>query len=373
MKITEIKIPIRELVKNYSDDGDGGVYGYDNKLTIRPSFQREFVYKEKQRNAVIETVMKGFPLNIMYWSKVDDNHFEMLDGQQRTISIGQFVNGDFPILIRGNYKFFRNLTLIEMDEIWDYEITVYICEGSEKEKLEWFKVINIAGEVLTPQEGRNAIYTGPWLADAKNYFSKRNCVACLMADGYIKGNPIRQAYLEKVLKWVSDRDGLDEIDMYMAVHQHDEDANELWMYFDEVISWAKRLFPDKEKGITDAQDWGLLYNKYKDKSYNSNALKSEMKELLLDDDVTKKSGIIPYLLSDRTKHDEKHLSLRAFSEAQKRRAYTKQNGICPMCGKHYEYDEMHGDHIIPWSQGGKTVDSNLQMLCQMCNNDKSDE
>ena len=262
MKITETKITIRELVENYSDDGDGGVFGYNNKLIIRPSFQREFVYKDKQRDAVIETIRKGFPLNTMYWSKVEDNKFEVLDGQQRTISIGQFINGDFTIRINKDDKFFHNLSETAQNEILDYELTIYICEGTEEEKLEWFKVINIAGEVLTNQELLNATFVGPWLADAKNYFSKRNCVAAKMAEGYVKGNPIRQDYLEKALSWIADRDNLKSGQVYMAIHQHDEDANDLWLYYQSVINWAKMMFPKVRKGITDTQDWGILYNKY---------------------------------------------------------------------------------------------------------------
>lgn len=371
MQITETKVKVSDLCKNYSDNGDGGVFGFDGKLTIRPAFQREFVYKDKQRDAVIDTVRKGYPLNVMYWSKVSDTEFEVLDGQQRTISLGQYLNGDFAIKINGNDKFFHNLTETEKQQIQNYELTIYVCEGSEKEKLEWFKIINIAGETLTNQELLNATYTGPWLADAKNYFSKRNCVAGAMADGYIKGNPIRQEYLEKALAWIADRDNLESGQMYMAIHQHDIDANDLWLYFQTVINWAKMLFPNRRKGITDSQDWGLFYNKYHNKSYNSNTLETDIKRLLMDDDVTNNKGIIPYVLSDRTKHDEKHLSIRAFSEAQKHRAYQKQGGICPCCKQHFEYNEMQGDHITPWSQGGRTIDENLQMLCQKCNNDKS--
>lgn len=377
MKITEVKIPVKDLVKNYEDDRDSGVFGYNHKLTIRPAYQREFIYNDKQRNAVIETIRKGFPLNIMYWSKVDDNKFEVLDGQQRTISIGQFINGDFSIQNEnGNDQFFHNIQKItpeKAEQILNYELTIYICEGTEAEKLEWFKVINIAGEVLTNQELLNATYTGPWLADAKKYFSKRGCQAGNMADGYIKGNSIRQEYLEKALKWISDRDNLDNISKYMAIHQHDKDANDLWQYFDEVISWAKRLFPKSQKGITDVQEWGLLYNKYHNNSYNSNKLKEEMDKLMMDDDVTKKAGIIPYLLSERSRHDEKHLSIRTFTEAQKRKAYTAQGGKCAICGKPFAYEEMAGDHKVPWSKGGKTIDSNLQMLCITCNSDKSNK
>ena len=373
MDITEMKLTVKELCRGYSDDGDDGVYGYNGRLCIRPSYQRSFVYRDKQRDAVIESVRKGYPLNVMYWSKTGNDTYEVLDGQQRTISLGQYLNKDFPIKVNGNDKFWQNLTDTEKEQIENYELTIYICEGTDEEKLEWFKTINIAGETLTPQELLNATYTGSWLADAKNYFSKRNCVAGAMGDGYIKGNPIRQDYLEKVLSWIADRDGLESGQMYMAIHQHDADANDLWLYFQTVINWAKMLFPTPRKGMTDVQDWGLLYNKYHDKQYNSNTLESDIQRLLMDDDVTKNSGIIPYVLSDRTKHDEKYLNIRTFSPAQKMRAYQRQNGICSCCGQHFEFEEMQGDHIIPWSQGGKTEDSNLQMLCQRCNNDKSDQ
>ena len=384
MLITETKIKVSDLCENYSDNGDGGVYAYNGRTCVRPAYQREFVYKDKQRDAVIETVRNGYPLNVMYWSKVADDKYEVLDGQQRTISLCQYLNGDFAVKVNGNDKFFHNLTDTEKQNINDYELTVYICDGTEEEKLEWFKVVNIAGEVLTNQELLNATYAGPWLSDAKNFFSKRNCVAGQFADGYIKGNPIRQDYLEKALSWIADRDGLESGAKYMAIHQHDADANDLWVYFQEVIGWAKRLFPVKRKGITDSQDWGLLYNRYHGNQYNSNTLEADIKKLLMDDDVTKNAGIIPYVLSDRTKHNEKHLSIRAFTESQKRRAYerqtaqAKEQGVsnCPFCAKNgldtiYEYEKMQGDHIVPWSKGGHTVDGNLQMLCQRCNNDKS--
>lgn len=378
MKITETKIKVSDLVENYSDDGDGGVYGYNNRLTIRPSYQRNFCFSDKQRAAVIDSVMNGFPLNLMYWSKTGPDSYEVLDGQQRTISIAQYVNKDYPVKINGSDKFFQNLTDEEKRTILDYELTVNICEGSEAEKLAWFKRINIAGVVLTAQELLNATYTGPWLTDAKNYFSKRNCVAAKMADGYLKGNPIRQELLEKALAWIADRDGLESGQMYMAIHQHDEDANDLWLYFQSVINWAKMLFPTKRKGITDAQAWGLLYNQYHSKQYNSNALEADIKKLVLDDDVTNNAGIIQFILSDRIWRDEKHLSLRAFTESQKLRAYERQGHKCPLCvangiNTEYAFEDMEGDHIIPWSKGGHTTDNNLQMLCKKCNAAKSDK
>lgn len=375
MRITPITVTVNELVKDYIDDGDGGVIGYDHRLVIRPAFQREFVYKEKQRDAVIDSIRKSRPLNVMYWSKTGDDTYEVLDGQQRTISVAQYVNGDYPIKVNGNDKFFHNMTETEQQQILDYELTVYVCDGTEEEKLEWFKIINIAGEVLTAQELLNATYAGTWLSDAKMYFSRRNCVAGQMAEGYIKGNPIRQDYLEKALSWIADRDGLESGQLYMAMHQHDTDANDLWLYFQTVINWARMMFT-KRKGITDCQEWGILYNKYHDKTYNSNTLENEVKNLLMDDDVTKKAGVVPYLLSERTRHDEKHLSIRAFTDAQKHRAYERQNHKCPRCQEQgieteYAYEDMQGDHIIPWHCGGRTIDDNLQMLCRKCNNDKS--
>lgn len=367
MLISERKITVADLCKNYKDDGDGGIYAYDGKLTVRPAYQREFVYKEAQRDAVINSIRKNYPLNVMYWSKTGDDTYEVLDGQQRTISICQYINKDYSI----DHRFYQNLSDDEQKQLLDYELIIYICEGTESEKLAWFEIINIAGEVLSHQELLNASYTGPWLSDAKRYFSKRNCSALQMGDGYVKGNSIRQEVLEKVLSWIADRDGLDNGQAYMAIHQHDTDASDLWVYYQTVVNWAKTLFPVKRTKITAAQDWGLLYNKYHNCKYNPNDLEKEIQNLLKDDDVTRQAGIIPYLLSNRTAKDEKHLSIRTFTDNQKRRAYEKQNGICPMCKEHFEFEDMQGDHIKPWSKGGTTTDDNLQMLCSDCNNKKS--
>lgn len=372
MKIKEFRVKVEDVVNGFIDNGDNGVFGYGGKLTIRPNFQREFIYKDKQRDAVVDTVFRGFPLNTMYWSKNTDGTFEMIDGQQRTISICQYVKDGFPTKLDGNFRFFHNLTEEEKNRILGYELCIYVCEGSDKEKLDWFRIINVAGEVLTSQELLNATYAGPWCSDAKIYFAKRTCVADKVAKGYIKGNPIRQDYLEKVLTWISDRNKVSSIEEYMAQHQYDPDASELWSYFQEAINWGKSLFPTPRKGITDSQDWGILYNRYKDNTYDADKLEEELIALTQDDDVTKQSGIIPYLLSDRTVNDEKNLSIRAFTENQKRRAYEKQKHICPICGKEFKYDEMHGDHITPWSQGGHTTDDNLQMLCKECNRTKRD-
>lgn len=371
MKIEERKVTIRELSNSYHDDGDGGVYALGGKLTVRPAYQREFVYKDKQRDAVIESINQGYPLNVMYWAKSEDDEYEVLDGQQRTISICSYIHKDYSI----DHRYWQNLTEDEQNKILDYELTIYVCEGTESEKLAWFRIINIAGEKLTNQELLNATYVGPWLTDAKSHFSQGNCVAKSMAEGYVKGDPIRQEFLEKALSWVADRDSLEAGQDYMAIHQHDVDANDLWIYYSQVINWAKLYFPHSGK-LTNGQPWGLLYNKYKDKVYNTNELADSMKRLLQDEDVTKPGGIIPYLLSERTSSDEKHLSLRSFSDKQKRAAYEKQEHKCPHCmaegnENQYDYGDMQGDHIVPWSQGGRTTDDNVQMLCKKHNATKS--
>jgi len=360
MKIELHKIPVSKVIVGYKDSAEEGVVAYSGKLDIRPKYQREFVYKEKQRNAVIETINNNFPLNVMYWMIREDGGYEMLDGQQRTISIGQYVNGDFSL----NARFFHNLTKEEKDKILDYELMIYFCEGTDKERLDWFRIINIAGEKLTDQEIRNAVYTGPWLSDAKLKFSKSNCAAYLLAnDGgqLVSGSPIRQEYLETALLWINEGN----IEDYMAKHQHDRSAEELWQYFQDVIAWVRKTFTNYRREMNNVQ-WGELYNKFKDKKLNSSKLETEIKDLMQDEDVTKKSGIYPYVLT----RDEKFLNIREFTDKQKREAYEKQKGVCIKCKKRFEIEDMEADHITPWIEGGKTATENLQMLCKECNRRK---
>jgi len=361
MKIDLHKIPVRKVVDGFQDNAIEGVVAYGGKLDVRPKYQREFVYKDKQRDAVIETIKKGFPLNVMYWMVKEDGTYEMLDGQQRTISIGQYVSGDFSL----DNRFFHNLTKEEQDQILDYELMIYFCEGTDKERLEWFKTINIAGEKLTDQEIRNAVYTGPWLSDAKIKFSKPNCTAYLLAnDGgaLLSGSPIRQEYLETALSWINNG----EIEDYMAKHQHDENANELWGYFQDVIAWVRKTFPNYRKEMAHV-NWGELYNQFKDEKLNPVKLEAEIKELMQDEDVTKKSGIYPYVLTRK----EKYLNIREFTDKMKREAYERQEGVCARCGGRFKIEEMEADHITPWHEGGKTISENCQMLCKECNRKKS--
>lgn len=358
MEIRLKEITIREVTNGYVNNDEEGVVGFAGKLNIRPKYQREFIYKDKQRNEVINTINNGFPLNVMYWAKNSDNDYEILDGQQRTISFCEYVAGNFSI----NNLAFHNLTQSAKDRILDYKLMIYICEGTDEEKLAWFKIINIANEPLKEQELRNAIYTGEWLTDAKRHFSKSNCAGYNLGKDYISGDYIRQDYLETVLKWISNN----KIENYMSIHQHDPNANELWLYFNSVINWIKATFTEYRKEMKGV-DWGNLYNKYKDVIYDSNKLEKRIQELMKDEDVTKKSGIYEYLFDD----DERHLNIRAFSENQKREAYERQNGICPNCKKHFEIEEMEADHITPWHAGGKTDSQNCQMLCKECNRRKS--
>ncbi len=365
MKIELHKIKIAEVVKDYKDSAEEGVSAFGSRLDIRPKYQREFVYSGKQRDEVIKTIKNGFPLNVMYWVKKEDGNFEVLDGQQRTISIAQFVNCDFSIEFNGRIAMFHNLTKEEQESIMNYELMIYYCEGNDKEKLDWFKIINIAGEKLTDQELRNVVYTGTWLSDAKLKFSKTNCVAYLLAnDGgqLVTGSPIRQEYLETAISWINNK----EIEVYMAQHQHDENADELWIYFQKVIEWVRKNFTNYRKEMS-VVNWGELYNEFKDKIFDTSKLEEEIKELMKDEDVTKKSGIYPYVLTRK----ERYLSIRAFSPNMKREAYERQNGVCPACNEEFPFSEMEADHIKPWHEGGKTIAENCQMLCKQCNRTKS--
>ncbi len=364
MKIEMHEITIGEIYNGYSDNEEEGVVAYGGKLDVRPAYQREFVYKDKQRDEVINTVRKNFPLNVMYWVKAGDDTYEVLDGQQRTLSICQYIAGDYSI----EYQYFHNLTNDEQQQILDYKLMIYICEGTDSEKLDWFKIINIAGEKLYDQELRNAIYTGTWLTDAKRHFSKNNCAAYQLGNKYLNGTAIRQDYLETALKWITENDN-EEIEDYMAKHQHDANCNELWLYFTSVINWVETLFPKNYyRPIMKGQPWGELYNHYHEcTDYDADTFESKIKELLFDDEVGNNKGVYQYLFTE----EEKYLNLRQFSEKEKTAQYEKQNGKCPICGKQFKYEEMEGDHIVPWHDGGKTVPENLQMLCKHCNRTKS--
>ena len=362
MNIIEKKVKIREIVNGYVNDTENGVCGYNGNLDIRPRYQREFVYKDNQRNEVIRTIMKGLPLNVMYWVDrgdiSDGPKFEVMDGQQRTISFCEYYDGSFSV----DDKYFYNLPIDQQNKFLDYELFIYVCEGNDSEKLDWFRIINIAGEQLTEQELRNAVYAGSWVSDAKRYFSKTGCAAGKIGEDYLKGSSIRQDYLETAILWLAAKENI-TIEEYMGKHQNYSVAIELWNYFHAVIEWVQAIFPKKRKEMKGIQ-WGLLFNEHGKRSdLNPEKLEKEVQRLMGDEEVTKKSGIYEYLLTGNVKL----LSIRQFSRRDALSAYEKQEHKCALCNKQFLFEEMHADHIIAWSKGGYTVPDNCQMLCSKCN------
>jgi hypothetical protein len=365
MKIELNKIKIRDVYNGYINNDEEGVIGYGGNLNIRPKYQREFIYGDRNKVEVIKTVKKGFPLNVMYWCANSDGMFELLDGQQRTISICEYLASKFSV----DGMYFHNLQKDEQEKILDYELMIYICEGTDSEKLDWFKIINIAGIELTAQELRNAIFTGEWLSDCKKYFSKSNCLAYKIGEKYMNGKHIRQDYLETVLDWIRQRDGVKSIEEYMGRHQLDHTAVEVKNYYQAVITWVESTFPEYRREMK-GQKWGLLYNQYKDVDFDPQELEEKIAKLMKDeyDEITSKKGIYEYVLSG----DERCLSIRAFRNNEKRTVYERQGGKCKKCGKDCNIKEMEADHITPYSRGGHTTLENCQMLCRDCNRRKSD-
>lgn len=381
MEITRKSITIRELCEGYVNESEtqieDAVKAYGGKLCVRPAFQRAFVYDKKQENAVIDTAMKGFPLNIMYWVDNGDGTYDCLDGQQRTISLCNFVDEvssfEAPWFNSGKKNYIHTIQRIDPDlyeRFMNYELEVYICRGAKADRMEWFKTINIAGEELSPQELRNANYVSKWLTDAKRYFSKANgkakCPAENVGSMYTKANANRQELLEQVITWYIDSKKDEDICQYMDEHINDDNAIELWNYFNNVIEWIETLFPGTyDKGMASI-NWGHLYNKYHDEEFDPEEIVNKFNELIefkaskeLDVSVGK---IVEYCIT----RDENLLKHRAFSEAQRTTLYNRQKGICPDCGKHFIKADMHAHHIVPWYSGGVTELANGVMLCKNC-------
>lgn len=366
MNITLKPMTVRQLHAGYQDLADLGVVAYGSKLDVRPAFQREFIYDTTRSAAVIDSMLKGYPINVMYWTKKDgdgaDESYELLDGQQRTISICHFLESKFAVQMQGNPKYFHNMTPSEQSALLDYSLMVYVCAGTDSEKLEWFKIINVGGALLTDQELRNACYTGPWLSDAKSYFSKVGGGGHTLAGKYVKARVERQELLECAIKWADKK-----VENYMAKHQQDPDAKALKTHFERVIAWVQKTFPH-QRDIMKTVPWGDLYAEFKNNTYNSTVLEAKIAALLLDDEVENKKGIYAYVLGG----DPKHLQLRAFTKDQRLQLYEQQGGICGGCHKLFDLEQMEADHVVPWSKGGKTHVGNGRMLCMPCNRTKSD-
>ena len=370
MTIKQIEVTVGEITRGYMNNDEQGVRGYDGLLDIRPPYQREFIYNEKEQQAVITTVLRGYPLNVMYWVRRSDDAecpYEVMDGQQRTLSLCEYVAGKYSY----DFKNFFNQPEDVQRRILDYKLTIYVCEGEASEKLEWFKTINIAGKPLNEQEINNAIYAGPFVSDAKRHFSKSNCGAYRLGKDLVNGTPLRQDFFKTALQWMAEhetRGGKRQtIVGYMAQHQHDPNANNLWTYFQTVLNWAITNFDMKKyKKIMKGLDWAELYDKFGSEALDTVAIGKRLSELMRDSEVERKSGIIPYVLTG----DEHYLDLRAFPEDIKLAVWEQQGHRCTICGKEFDLEFMEGDHITPWREGGRTVIENCQMLCRECNRRK---
>lgn len=381
MKIEKRIITVKELTEGYVNESEidieKGVYAYGGKLCVRPAFQRSFVYDKKQENAVINTTLKGFPLNIMYWVDNGDGTYDCLDGQQRTISLCNFVDGissfKAPWFHNNNEAYIHTIKRIDPDlyeKFMNYELEIFVCKGTKIEQMEWFRTINIAGEELYPQELRNASYVSKWLTDAKKYFSKASgsakCPAERIGGQYTNKNANRQEILAQVIGWHAGSDTDADICQYMEDHILEEDASELWEYFNNVINWIEELFPGTYDTGMKSVNWGNLYNNYSNEEFDSEEICNKFNELIefkaakeLDISVAK---IVEYCIT----RDEKLLKHRQFSDAQRTTLYNRQKGICPDCGEHFLKNDMHAHHITPWYNGGITELSNGVMLCKKC-------
>ncbi len=370
MTINQIKVTVRDITRGYVNSEEQGVRGYDGKLDIRPPYQREFIYNEKEQAAVIKTVLHGYPLNVMYWVKRNEDAecpYEVMDGQQRTLSLCEYVSNKFSY----ECKNFCNQPEDIQKRILDYKLTVYVCEGEPSEKLEWFKTINIAGKPLNEQEINNAVYAGPFVSDAKRHFSKSNCGAYKLGKDLVSGKTIRQDFLKKALEWMAAHETWEGHVQspvgYMAAHQHDPNANNLWNYFQNVLNWATTNFALKSfKEIMKGVDWAFLYDQFHTETLDTQALAIRIRALMRDSDIQKPNGIIPYVLTG----DEHSLDLRSFPDDIKNAVWEEQGHKCALCHKECALEEMEGDHITPWKEGGRTVKENCQMLCKDCNRRK---
>jgi hypothetical protein len=359
----------------YNETEGKGLFGLGGKLTIQPEYQRNYIYAEgggNKEQAVIDSLLKGYPLGLIYFNKVAEETFEVLDGQQRITSIGRFVTNKFAIMGSGNPNYFDSLPGDQQKKIRESQLLIYECEGTESEIKEWFKTINIAGVPLNDQELLNAVYSGPFVTKAKEEFSNSQNAHIQKWSRYIRGSANRQDFLKRALDWVSK----DDIGGYMSAHRNDDNIKQLKTYFNSVIDWVSTVFIDVLPDMR-GLPWGRLYETYHRNRYDPKKLSSEVKRLAADDYVTSNKGIFEYLLGGSA--DTRLLEVRVFEPKVKRAVYTKQTqaaeakGVsnCPICAignnanksRIYDLDEMDADHVAAWSKGGGSSASNCQMLC----------
>ena len=365
----------------YNELEGKGLFGLSGTLTIQPEYQRNYIYADGKRDvAVINSVLKGYPIGLIYFNKVSDGNLEILDGQQRITSLGRFVTGKFAIKDEnGMEQYFTGLPKDKQEIILNTKLLIYECEGTESEIKEWFKTINIAGVPLTIQELRNAIYSGPFVTLAKEEFSNSQNANVQKWSAYVSGSVNRQDFLERALEWVSDG----QVDDYMSKHRNDTNIKELKNHFTSVIDWVSSVFPEVEKDMC-GREWGRLYKQYYKTAYNPSEVSKQVKKLYADPYVKNRKGVFEFILGGMT--DTKLLEVRVFDEATKKAVYTKQTeeakakGIsnCPLCAmgndvnktKIWVYGDMDADHVTAWSKGGATDIENCQMLCKTHNRAK---
>lgn len=365
----------------YNEYEGKGLYGLNGKLTIQPEFQRNYIYNDGKKDvAVIESILKGYPLGLIYFVEVEKDKYEVLDGQQRITSFGRFVTNKFAIKDKsGMQQYFSGLASNLQEKILETPLTIYICKGEESEIKEWFRTINIVGVPLNDQELLNAIYSGPFVTNAKERFSNSQNANVQKWSAYIVGDVNRQEILKTALEWVSK----DEIDTYMSKHRYDNNINGLSAYFDSVIDWVSTVFFDVEPSMR-GREWGRLYEEYHLKAYDSKKVSERVQNLLGDQQVQDKKGIYEYILDGEK--DFRLINIRVFDDITKKAVYKKQTeeatkkeiSNCPICAlsnnnnknRIYKLNEMDADHVTAWSKGGSTDISNCEMLCKTHNRAK---
>ena len=377
-------ITIKDICEGfvYNELEGKGLFGLAGKLTIQPEYQRNYIYASdngKKEIAVIDSVLKGYPIGLIYFNKISENNLEVLDGQQRITSLGRFITDKFAIKNENGIQYFNAMAQDKKKKIEDTKLTIYECEGEESEIKEWFRTINIAGVPLNDQEMANAIFSGPFVTLAKEEFSNSQNSNIQRWGAYISGSANRQEFLERALDWVSKGN----IDSYMSLHRFDKNIDELKKYFNSVIDWISSLFLDVEKEMR-GLEWGRLYEKYHNKSYNPTEVLNEVRKLYADPYIKNRKGIFEYILSGS--EDTKLLEIRVFDDIVKRTVYLAQTksakeqkkSNCSYCAigqdtnkkKIWNFDEMDADHVLAWSKGGLTSIKNCEMLCKTHNRAK---
>lgn len=385
MKTTLCQYAVSEISDGfiYNELEGRGLFGLSGRLTIQPEYQRNYIYADGKRDvAVIESLLKGYPLGLIYFNKLEDGRLEILDGQQRVTSFGRFVTGKFAIVDEnGMQQYFSGLAKDKQEKILNSTLLVYECEGTESEIKEWFKTINIVGVPLNDQELLNAVYSGPFVTLGKEEFSNSQNSNVQKWSAYVNGAVNRQDFWERALEWVSG--GKANIGEYMSRHRFDTNINEVKTYFNTVIDWVSSVFKDVENEMR-GLEWGRLYETHHETSYNPSKLSEQVQALYGDPYVKNRKGIWEFVLGGST--ETKLLDVRVFDDATKKATYKAQTaeaeGLetsnCPLCAlghdanksKIWKFEEMDADHVAAWSKGGQTSAENCQMLCKTHNRAK---